>query len=327
MPTRPDQFNLDSKIYVAGHTGLVGSAVVRALLVQGFGNICTRSRAELDLTDARATDAWFEGQRPEYVVLAAAKVGGIVANDRFPADFVRINLQIQTNVLDAAHRFGVRKLLFLGSSCIYPRLCPQPIAEESLLTGPLEPTNEAYAIAKIAGILGCHAYNRQHGTNFIAAMPTNLYGPGDSFDLATSHVVPAMIRKFHEAREEGKRSVELWGTGKPRRELLFVDDLADALLFLLRNIDADTARYPFVNVGTGQDMTIAELAEVVRAVVGYKGEVRWNAAMPDGAPRKLLDVSRVNAMGWRSSTPIRQGLERTVEWYLANAGRENPSRS
>ena len=308
-----------SKIYVAGHTGLVGSAVVRALRARGFENLCFRNATELDLTDRRATESWFEEQRPEYVVLAAAKVGGIAANDRYPADFVTINLRIQTNVLDASHRFGVRKLLFLGSSCIYPKLAPQPMREEHLLTGHLEPTNDAYAIAKIAGIVACHAYNRQHGTNFIAAMPTNLYGPGDNFDLNGSHVVPAMIRKFHEAELAGRPGVELWGTGTPRREFLYVDDLADGLVFLLRHYDADTSRYPFVNIGTGEDVTIAELAELIRAIVGFEGKIEWNSKMPDGTPRKLLDVSRIHAMGWRATTSLQDGLRQAYESYTKSA--------
>jgi len=286
--------------------------------------VLTRELSELDLTDQRATEAWFSDAKPEYVILAAAKVGGIAANDRYPADFIRINLRIQTNVIDAAHRFGVRKLLFLGSSCIYPKLAPQPMKEEYLLTGLLEPTNEAYAIAKISGILACHAYNRQHGTNFIAAMPTNLYGPHDNFDLTSSHVVPAMIRKFHEARVQGKPAVEVWGTGTPRREFLFVDDLADGLLFLLRNYDAETTRHPFVNIGTGTDVTIAELAEMVRRVVGFEGALEWNPSMPDGTPRKLLDVSRLQAMGWRAATSLEDGLRRAYEWYQAEMHRSMP---
>jgi len=313
--------NKSSRVYVAGHTGLVGSAVMRRLRAEGFENLLTRTLSELDLTDPRAADAWFAEAKPEYVVLAAAKVGGIVANDRYPADFITINLRIQTNVIDAAHRFGVKKLLFLGSSCIYPKLAPQPMKEESLLTGLLEPTNEAYAIAKISGILACHAYNRQHGTNFVAAMPTNLYGPHDNFDLTSSHVVPAMIRKFHEAKVHGRPSVELWGTGTPRREFLFVDDLADGLLFLLRNYDADTTRHPFVNIGTGTDVTIAELAELIRGVVGYGGKIEWNRSMPDGTPRKLLDVSRMQSMGWRAATSFEAGLMRAYEWYRAEMHR------
>jgi GDP-L-fucose synthase len=242
-------------------------------------------------------------------------VGGIHANNTFPADFIRINLQIQTNVIDAAHRTGVKKLLFLGSSCIYPKHAPQPMKEEHLLTGPLEPTNDAYAIAKIAGILMTQAYNRQHGTNFIAAMPTNLYGPGDNFDLNTSHVLPAMVRKFVEAKDQKKAEVELWGTGSPRREFLFVDDLADALVFLLENFDATGERDNFVNVGVGEDISIDALAALVREVVGYEGKIAWNASMPDGTPRKLLDVTRLKSLGWKASTPLRAGIEKTVEAF------------
>ncbi|HOT12794.1 MAG TPA: GDP-L-fucose synthase, partial [Polyangiaceae bacterium] len=266
------------RVFVAGHTGLVGSSVMRRLHGLGYDDVVGRDVAQLDLTDAVATRAFFEEMRPSYVVLAAAKVGGIHANNTFPADFIRINLQIQTNVIDAAHRTGVKKLLFLGSSCIYPKHAPQPMKEEHLLTGPLEPTNDAYAIAKIAGILMTQAYNRQHGTNFIAAMPTNLYGPGDNFDLNTSHVLPAMVRKFVEAKDQKKAEVELWGTGSPRREFLFVDDLADALVFLLENFDATGERDNFVNVGVGEDISIDALAALVREVVGYEGKIAWNAS-------------------------------------------------
>jgi len=302
----------DSKIFVAGHTGLVGSAIMRRLERGGFRNVVGRDVRTLDLTDAKATYAFFSEEKPEYVVLAAAKVGGIHANETFPADFIRINLQIQTNVIDASHRFGVEKLLFLGSSCIYPKLAPQPMKEEHLLAGPLDPTNDAYAIAKIAGILMTQAYNRQHGTNFIAAMPTNLYGPGDNFDLKTSHVHPAMIRKFHDAKVNGAPTVELWGTGFPRREFLYVDDLADALVFLLDHFDAGRGRENFVNVGVGEDVTIRELAELVRDVVAYSGDIVWNSKMPDGTPRKLLDVSRLHDLGWKASTSLREGLQSTL---------------
>jgi GDP-L-fucose synthase len=309
-----------SKIYVAGNRGLVGSAVERRLRAGGFTNLVTSDVGDFDLTDPRATDAFFARERPEHVFLAAAKVGGIQANDAFPADFIRVNLQIQTNVIDAAHRHGATKLLFLGSSCIYPKLAPQPMKEEHLLTGPLEPTNDAYAIAKIAGIVMCQSYNRQHGTRFIAAMPTNLYGPGDNFDLESSHVLPAMIRKLHEAKVAGRPSVELWGTGTPRRELLFVDDLADALVFLMLRFEPTRER-TFVNVGVGEDVSIADLAALVRRVVGYAGEITWNTAMPDGTPRKLLDVSALSALGWRAATPLEEGLRRTYAWFLENQDR------
>jgi GDP-L-fucose synthase len=300
------------RVFVAGHTGLVGSAVVRRLHSLGYDNVVGRDISQLDLTDSGATTAFFEEFKPSYVVLAAAKVGGIHANDTYPADFIRINLQIQTNVIDGAHRSGVKKLLFLGSSCIYPKHAPQPMKEEHLLTGTLEPTNDAYAIAKIAGILMTQAYNRQHGTNFIAAMPTNLYGPGDNFDLRSSHVLPAMVRKFVEAKEEGKEEVELWGTGSPRREFLFVDDLADALVFLLENFDATKERDNFVNVGVGEDISIKALAELVQEVVGYEGKAVWNSSMPDGTPRKLLDVTRLKALGWQATTSLHEGIEKTV---------------
>jgi GDP-L-fucose synthase len=304
----------DSKIYVAGNKGLVGSAIQRRLERGGFSNLVTSDIGDFDLTDPRATDAFFERERPAYVFLAAAKVGGIKANDAFPADFIRVNLQIQTNVIDAAFRSGVTKLLFLGSSCIYPRQAPQPLKEEHLLTGPLEPTNDAYALAKIAGIVMCASYNRQHGTRFIAAMPTNLYGPGDSFDLETSHVLPALIRRFHEAKVAGRPAVTLWGTGAPRREFLYVDDLADALVFLMERFEAAPGRV-FLNVGVGQDVTIRELARLVAQVVGYEGAIGWDASMPDGTPRKLLDVSGLRELGWRASTPLEDGLRRTYEWY------------
>ncbi len=307
-----------AKIFVAGHTGLVGSATARALKAGGYDNIIGRDASSLDLTNPSATDAFFEQERPEYVVLAAAKVGGIHANNTEPADFIRNNLQIQTNVIDACYRNGVRKLLFLGSSCIYPKHAPQPMKEEHLLSGPLEPTNDAYAIAKIAGILMCQAYNRQHKTNFIAAMPTNLYGPGDNFDLTSSHVLPAMMRKMHDAKVAGAPFVELWGTGSPRRELMYVEDLARALVFLLEKFDATDPRDNFVNVGTGEDCTIRELAEKVAAGVGYKGELKWNSSMPDGTPRKLLDVSRIKRLGWKPAWTLEAGIEAAYRWFLEN---------
>ncbi|MCX8007875.1 MAG: GDP-L-fucose synthase [Coriobacteriia bacterium] len=303
-----------SRIYVAGHTGLVGSAIVRRLSAGGFEQVITRSHDELDLTRQAAVDAFFERERPEYVFLAAAKVGGILANATYPADFIRDNLQIQTNVIDAAHRFGAKKLLFLGSSCIYPRYAPQPMREEHLLTGPLEPTNEPYAVAKIAGIVMVRSYRRQYGFNGISLMPTNLYGPGDNFDLETSHVIPAMIRKFHEAKVAGEPSVTLWGTGTPRREFLHVDDLADAAVFLMERYDGED----IVNVGVGEDITIAELGLLVQAIVGYRGQIVWDTSKPDGTPRKLLDVSRLHALGWRARIGLREGVEATYRWYLDN---------
>jgi GDP-L-fucose synthase len=313
-----------SKIYVAGNRGLVGSAICRRIERGGYTNVVTSDIQDFDLTDPRATDAFFEREQPEYVFLAAAKVGGIRANDTFPADFIRINLQIQSNLIDAAHRFGARKLLFLGSSCIYPKLAPQPMKEEHLLTGKLELTNDAYALAKIAGIVMCKSYNRQHGTNFIAAMPTNLYGPGDNFDLQNSHVLPALIRKFHEAKQSGAPSVEVWGTGTPRREFLYVEDLADALVFLMEHFDAGRdpeAEKMFVNVGVGEDLTIQELAELVQRTVGFEGDIVWNTAMPDGTPQKLLDVSRLAGLGWKAEHSLEAGLEKTYAWYLEQVAR------
>ena len=307
----------NSRIYVAGNRGLVGSAIERRLR-RDHDTVITSDIADFDLTDARATDAFFARTQPEYVFLAAAKVGGIRANDTYPADFIRINLQIQTNLIHAAFRHKVRKLLFLGSSCIYPKLAPQPLQEEYLLTGKLEPTNDAYAIAKFAGILMCKSYNRQHGSNFIAAMPTNLYGPGDNFDLQTSHVLPAWIRKFHEAKLAGQPSVELWGTGNVRRELLYVEDLADALVFLMNHFDAGREREDekmFVNIGLGEDIVLRDLAELVRGIVGYSGGIVWNAAMPDGTPRKLLDVSRLHALGWKAQHTLEAGIRKTYAWY------------
>ncbi|QIN84369.1 NAD-dependent epimerase/dehydratase family protein [Rubrobacter tropicus] len=303
--------NRDSKIFVAGHRGLVGSALVRRLLAEGAENVVTRDRVELDLTDAKAVDEFFESVRPEYVFVAAAKVGGILANATYPADFLRENLAIELAVVGAAHRYGVEKLLFLGSSCIYPKFAPQPMKEEHLLTGELEPTNEPYAVAKIAGIKLCQAYREQYGANFISAMPTNLYGPGDNFDLATSHVLPALIRKFHEAKEREDPSVTVWGSGKPRREFLHVDDLADACVYLMRNYSSGEV----VNVGVGRDVAISELAELVREVVGYQGLISYDPAKPDGTPRKLLDVGRLHKLGWKARTPLREGIEKTYAWF------------
>ena len=306
--------NKESKIFVAGHRGLVGSAILRKLRSLGYRNLITRTRDELDLRDQAAVDRFFEEERPEYVFLSAAKVGGILANSTYPADFIRDNLQIQTNVIDAAYRSGSKKLLFLGSSCIYPKHAPQPMKEEHLLTGPLEPTNEWYAIAKIAGIKMAQAYRRQYGFNAISLMPTNLYGPGDNFDLETSHVIPALIRKFHEAKERGESHVVVWGTGKPRREFLHVEDLADAAVFLMRQYEGEE----FVNVGVGEDVSIRELAELIREVVGYGGEIVFDASKPDGTPRKLLDVSRISKMGWSPKIPLAQGLKQTYGWYRSH---------
>lgn len=297
----------DAPVFVAGHRGLVGSAIVRRLERAGFSNLLLRTRQELDLTRQDAVDAFFAEQRPAYVFLAAARVGGIHANDTYPADFLRDNLQIQTNIIDAAWRHGASKLLFLGSSCIYPKHAPQPMPEDCLLTGPLEPTNEWYAVAKIAGIKMCQAYRRQYGFNAISLMPTNLYGPGDNFDLQTSHVLPALIRKFHEAKTSGADHVMMWGTGTPRREFLHVDDLADACLFLMQRYEDER----IVNVGVGDDITIRELAALVAEVVGFTGEIRNDTSKPDGTPRKLLDVSRLHALGWRAGIGLREGITET----------------
>jgi len=289
----------------------VGSAVVRALQKQGYANLVLRTHQDLDLTDQCAVREFFQAERPEAVIMAAARVGGIYANNSRPALFIRDNLLIQDNVIDAAHRSGVGKFVFLGSSCIYPKLSPQPIKEDYLLTGPLEPTNEWYAIAKIAGLKMCQAYRREFGFNAISLMPTNLYGPGDNFDLQNSHVLPALIRRFHEAKIRGDASVTIWGTGTPRREFLHVDDLADAVLYLLRSYDAE----PIVNIGWGEDVTIRELAEVVMSVIGYNGTLLFDPAKPDGTPRKLLDVSRLTGLGWRPRIPLKNGIEQTYSWF------------
>jgi GDP-L-fucose synthase len=309
----------DSRIYVAGHRGLVGSAIHRELLRRGHRNILTRTHEQLDLCDEVAVDAFFSGEEPEFIFLAAAKVGGILANSTYPADFIRDNLIIQTNVIESSRNARVKRLLFLGSSCIYPKLCPQPIKEEYLLTGPLEPTNRPYAIAKIAGIEMCWSYNRQYGTRYLAAMPTNLYGPGDNFDLATSHVLPALIRKTAEAKAAGAKEVVVWGTGTPRRELLYSDDLAQACCFLM---NLDDERFgsllsedlpPLINIGTGEDVTIRELAETVARVLCFDGELVFDTTKPDGTPRKLLDVGRLHRLGWHHSTSLEQGILRTWE--------------
>jgi GDP-L-fucose synthase len=303
-----------SRIYVAGHRGLVGSAIVRKLGALGYSDLVVRPRSELDLTRQSAVEAFFASERPEVVFLAAARVGGIVANDSRPADFIRDNLAIQTNVIEAARRSGARKLLFLGSSCIYPRLAPQPIREESLLTGPLEPTNEAYAIAKIAGYMMCRAYWRQHGFKAISLMPTNLYGPHDNFDPTGSHVVPGLMRRFHEAKLAGAPEVAVWGSGTPRRELLHVDDLADAAVMLMNTYDSPD----IINVGTGEDATIADIAAAVKNAVGYRGRIVFDRSKPDGTPRKVLDVSRITALGWRPKIAFADGLGETYRWFVAN---------
>ena len=306
--------NTSDKIYVAGHRGLVGSAIVRRLQADGYDNLLLRTSKELDLREQSAVRQFFEAEKPDYVILAAAKVGGILANDTYPAEFIYDNLMMEVNIVDAAHRHDVKKLLALGSTCIYPRMAPQPLKEEYLLTGPLEPTNEWYAVAKIAGIKLCQAYRRQYGSSFIAAMPTNLYGPGDNFDLENSHVLPALIRKFHTAREKGDATVTLWGSGKPLREFLHVDDLADACLFLLENYDEEE----IVNIGVGEDLSIAELANIVRDVVGFEGEIVYDASKPDGTPRKLVDVSKITGLGWRAKKGLREGVAQTYQWFLDN---------
>jgi GDP-L-fucose synthase len=294
----------DAKIFVAGHLGMVGSALVRRLRAGGYANLLLRSRAELDLLDQRAVRAFLQAERPDYVFIAAAKVGGIQANDRYRADFLHDNLVIQSNLIRSAHDAGVQRLMFLGSSCIYPRDCPQPIKEEYLLTGPLEPTNEPYAIAKIAGLKLCEAFNAQYGRRYVSVMPTNLYGPEDNYDLAGSHVLPALIRKAHEAKARGDGEIVVWGSGRPRREFLYVDDLADACVFLM---EADGAP-ELLNIGTGHDLSIAELAETVIEVVGFRGRIVYDPSKPDGTPRKLLDVSRLARLGWRAATPLREGI-------------------
>ncbi len=304
------QIEKDAKIYVAGHRGLVGSAIMRKLHNEGFFNIIVRTFQELDLRDQQATESFFAEQRPDYVFLAAAKVGGILANDVYPAEFIYDNLAIELNVINAAHKYGVKKLLFLGSSCIYPRNCPQPIKEEYLLTSPLEKTNQWYAIAKIAGIKLCQAYNKQYGTNFIACMPTNLYGPNDNFNLETSHVLPALLRKIYNAKQNGEKTFEVWGTGTPRREFLHVDDLVDALFFLMNHYNGDE----IVNVGTGKDITIKGLVELIKEVVGYNGDIVYDTSKPDGTPRKLLHVGKLKEIGWEAKISLREGIQHTLDW-------------
>jgi GDP-L-fucose synthase len=304
----------DARVFVAGHRGLVGSAIARRLDAEGFSRVSTATREQLDLRDQAAVNYWFRANRPEYVFLVAGTVGGILANSTRPAEFIYDNMMIHATVVHAAHLFPVKRLLYLGSSCIYPRDCPQPMKEEHLLSGHLEPTNEPYAVAKIAGIKLCQAYRKQYGCDFISAMPTNLYGPNDNFDLASSHVLPALVRKFHDAKVEGRTEVPIWGTGSPRREFLHVDDLADACLFLMRRYDAAE----HVNVGTGEDLTIRELAEMVRDIVHPGATLAFDASKPDGTPKKLLDVSRLHALGWRHRIGLREGIESSYRWFLEN---------
>jgi GDP-L-fucose synthase len=303
-----------AKIYIAGHRGLVGSAILRRLEAKGHENFLLRTHKELDLEVQRDVWDFFERERPEYVFLAAARVGGIMANNTYPADFIYNNLLIQVNIVKASHMYGVKKLLFLGSSCIYPKFCPQPMKEEYLLSGPLEPTNEPYAVAKIAGIKLCQSYNRQYGTDYISVMPTNLYGPNDNFDLSSSHVLPAMIRKFDDAKADAAPHVTLWGSGGPYREFLHVDDLADACVFLMGRYDGSD----IINIGTGEDITIRELAEMVKEIVGYRGGIVWDSSKPDGTPKKQLDVSRLKALGWTPKVGLEEGIRTTYEWYLGN---------
>lgn len=306
--------NPKDKIYIAGHKGLVGSAIDRFLRTQGYSNLVGRSHAELELADRKAVDLFFQEERPDYIFLAAAKVGGIYANNAYPADFIYSNLQVQNNIIDSAYRFGVKKLCFLGSSCIYPKLAPQPLKEEYLLSSPLEPTNEPYAIAKIAGIKMCQAYNRQYGTNFISVMPTNLYGPNDNFELQNSHVLAALVRKFSDAKKNGDKTVTVWGSGKPSREFLYIDDLAEACYFLMQNYNETE----IINIGTGSDVTITELATMIAKQVGFEGTIEYDSSKPDGTPRKLLDVGRINKLGWKAKTSLEDGLKKTIRWYVEN---------
>jgi GDP-L-fucose synthase len=309
----------EAKIYVAGYKGLVGSAIGRKLQEKGYTNLLLSDIDDFNLQQQAEVEAFFERERPEYTFLAAARVGGILANKTYPAEFIYSNLSIEVNVIHAAYKYGVKKLLFLGSSCIYPRLAPQPMKEDSLLTSPLEPTNEAYAIAKIAGLKMCRYYNQQYGTNFISVMPTNLYGPNDNYNLETSHVLPALIRKFHEAKINNEPFVELWGTGSPRREFMFVDDLADAVVFLMENCDYKDIG-EIINIGVGKDITIKELAEMIKSVVGFEGELKWDTGKPDGTPQKLLDVSRLNALGWKAGYSLKEGILKTYESFLKDQG-------
>lgn len=306
--------NKNAKIYVAGHRGLVGSAILRKLESEGYTNLIYKSSSELDLRNPREVHNFFNKEEIEYVFLAAAKVGGIVANNEYPADFIRDNLMIQTNVIDASYRTNVKKLLFLGSTCIYPKMAPQPLKEEYLLTGQLEPTNEPYAIAKIAGIKMCESYNRQYGTKYISAMPTNLYGENDNFDLHSSHVLPALIRKFHEAKENKSEYVEVWGTGTPKREFLYSDDLADACLFLMNNYEGNE----IVNIGVGEDISIKEIASLIKKVIGFEGELKFDTTKPDGTPRKLVDVTKINTLGWKATISLEEGLQKAYNWFLEN---------
>ena len=303
-----------SKIYLAGHRGLVGSALKRKLESKGYDNLISRTHRELDLTNQQAVNDFFEQDKPEYVFLAAAKVGGILANNTYPAEFIYENLMIEANIIHASYKYGVKKLLFLGSSCIYPKLATQPLKEEYLLTGSLEETNEAYAVAKIAGIKLCKHYNQQYGTNFISVMPTNLYGQNDNFDLETSHVIPALIRKFHEAKMKNKPEVVIWGTGKPFREFLHVDDMADACVYLMENFNAGDIG-EFVNIGVGKDITIGELAALIKEIVGFEGEIRKDLSKPDGTQQKLLDITKLSSLGWEAKTSLKDGIEQTYEWY------------
>jgi len=304
----------NSKIYIAGHKGLVGSAILRLLKKEGYTNFVLRTHAELDLLDQKAVADFFQKEKPGYVFLAAARVGGIMANKTYPADFIYENLQVQNNVIHNAYIHKVKKLLFLGSSCIYPKMSPQPIKEEYLLTGALEQTNEAYAIAKIAGIRMAQSYNRQYGTNFISVMPTNLYGPNDNFDLESSHVLPALIRKFHNAKKEGRPDIELWGTGAAKREFLHVDDLAEAVVFLMKNYNDSE----IINIGTGVDLSIKELAEIIKKIVRFEGEIRWDPTKPDGTPRKVLDISKINNLGWKHEIGLEEGIRLAYKWFLEN---------
>jgi GDP-L-fucose synthase len=316
----------DSKIYVAGHRGLVGSAILRRLQSEGCKNLVLRTHKELDLTDQSAVQSFFERERPEIVVLAAAKVGGILANSTYPGEFIYENLMIQTNLIHWSQKLEAKRLLFLGSSCIYPKLAPQPMKEEYLLTGSLEPTNDAYAIAKIAGVKMCEAYNQQFGTNYLSVMPTNLYGPGDNFDLANSHVLPALIRKFHEAREKGADEVVVWGSGSPRREFLYVDDMAEACVHILGLPDTiydeivKNMKPCLINIGMGKDITIKELAELVKEIVSFTGKIVFDTSKPDGTPQKLLDISRIDKLGWQAKISLREGITSTYDWYKKNSG-------